>query len=72
MYLAVTAVIVGQALILGQLGLLPYAAAFVAAVGAFVRWYEEPALRRRFGAEYERYRQAVPGWWPRRTPWEPP
>src|ERR687896_2063439 len=40
MYVAVLAVIVGQALILGQPVLLPYAAAVAAAVAAFVRWYE--------------------------------
>jgi protein-S-isoprenylcysteine O-methyltransferase Ste14 len=65
MYLAVAATLVGQALALGQLLLLPYAAAFVALTAAFVRWYEEPALRRRFGDEYETYRRGVPGWWPR-------
>jgi protein-S-isoprenylcysteine O-methyltransferase Ste14 len=70
MYLAVGATIVGQALLLGQLVLLVYAAAFGAAVYAFVRLHEEPSLHHRFGAEYERYRGAVPGWWPRRRPWE--
>jgi protein-S-isoprenylcysteine O-methyltransferase Ste14 len=69
MYLAVGATIVGQALLLGQLVLLLYAAAFGGAVFAFVRWYEEPTLRRQFGAEYEAYRAAVPGWWPRSRPW---
>jgi protein-S-isoprenylcysteine O-methyltransferase Ste14 len=38
---------------------------------AFVRFYEEPALRRRFGADYEAYRRAVPAWWPRLCPWKP-
>jgi protein-S-isoprenylcysteine O-methyltransferase Ste14 len=71
MYLAVSALIVGQALLLGQPVLLLYAAAFGAAVLAFVRGYEEPALARRFGAQYEAYRRAVPAWLPRRTPWEP-
>jgi protein-S-isoprenylcysteine O-methyltransferase Ste14 len=71
MYLAVTATVVGQALLLGQPILLLYAAAFLAVTAAFVRWYEEPALRRRFGACYEAYRKAVPGWWPRLRPWEP-
>ena len=70
MYLAVAATIVGQALLLGQPILLLYAVAFFVVVGAFVRSYEEPALRRQFGAEYEEYRRAVPAWWPRRTPWE--
>jgi protein-S-isoprenylcysteine O-methyltransferase Ste14 len=71
MYLAVAATIVGQALLLGQPILLLYAAAFGIAVAAFVRWYEEPTLRRQFGEEYKAYRRAVPGWWPRRKPWEP-
>ena len=71
MYLAVTATVVGQALLLGQPILLLYAAAFLAVTAAFVRGYEEPALRRRFGACYEAYRKAVPGWWPRLRPWEP-
>jgi len=65
MYLAVAALIVGQALLLGRPALLLYAAAFGAAVVAFVRGYEEPALARRYGAEYDESRRAVPGWWPR-------
>jgi protein-S-isoprenylcysteine O-methyltransferase Ste14 len=72
MYLAVLAAIVGQALWLGRPVLLAYAAAFLATVAAFVRGYEEPALRRAFGAEYEAYARAVPRWWPRRRPWTPP
>ena len=71
MYLAVGALIAGQALLLGQPVLLLYAAAFAVAVYAFVRGYEEPVLARRFGAQYDAYRRAVPGWLPRRTPWEP-
>ena len=69
MYLAVEAAIVGQALLLGRLVLLPYAAGFAVAVAAFVRWYEEPTLARKFGDQYEEYRRAVPGWGPRRRPW---
>jgi protein-S-isoprenylcysteine O-methyltransferase Ste14 len=66
MYLAVAATIVGQALLLGQLVLLLYAAAFLVVAAAFVRWYEEPTLSRQFGSEYEEYRRRVPGWLPRR------
>jgi protein-S-isoprenylcysteine O-methyltransferase Ste14 len=72
MYLAVVATIVGQALALGRPALLGYAAAVAGATAAFVRWYEEPALRERFGAQYEAYRRAVPGWWPRLRPWTGP
>ena len=66
MYLAVAATIVGQALILARPGLLLYAAAFLAVVAAFVRWYEEPTLAARFGQEYDEYRRAVPSWVPQR------
>ena len=69
MYLAVLAAIVGQALLLGQPRLLGYAAGAAALVVTFVRLYEEPTLQRQFGGEYEAYRRAVPGWWPRLRPW---
>ena len=69
MYLAVSATIVGQALVLGRWGLVVYAAAFLAVVAAFVRVYEEPTLSARHGEEYAAYRRAVPGWWPRPRPW---
>src|SRR5258707_3652702 len=46
MYLAVGATIVGQALLLGRLVLLLYAAAFGLVVAAFVPRYEEPPLQR--------------------------
>ena len=70
-YLAVTACIVGQALLLSSPLLLAYAAAFLAVCAGFVRWYEEPVLRRRFGTQYEAYRRGVPGWLPRLRPWRP-
>jgi protein-S-isoprenylcysteine O-methyltransferase Ste14 len=66
MYIANAAIIVGQGLLLGRLWLLLYAAVFLAVTAAFVHWYEEPTLNRQFGAEYDAYRRAVPGWWPRR------
>jgi protein-S-isoprenylcysteine O-methyltransferase Ste14 len=69
MYLAVTATISGQALLLGQFGLLAYAAVFLVTTIAFVTFYEEPTLRRQFGQQYDTYRSAVPGWWPRLHPW---
>ena len=65
MYLAVAAVILGQSAIFGSWLLVAYAAAFFAAVWSFVHWYEEPSLRRRFGAAYDEYASRVPGWWPR-------
>jgi protein-S-isoprenylcysteine O-methyltransferase Ste14 len=70
MYLAVGATICGQALLLWQWGLLAYAALFFAIVATFVVTYEEPTLERQFGADYDAYRRAVPGWLPRLHPWD--
>jgi protein-S-isoprenylcysteine O-methyltransferase Ste14 len=64
-YVADTAVVIGQSLVLGRLWLLLYAAGFLAITFAFVRLYEEPTLSRQFGVEYEAYRREVPGWLPR-------
>ncbi len=72
MYLAVAAIIAGQAVLFARPVLLAYLGAFLVAVVTFVRFYEEPTLRRQFGDDYERYRRAVPGWWPRLRPWQPP
>jgi protein-S-isoprenylcysteine O-methyltransferase Ste14 len=66
MYLAVLAAIAGQALLLDRWVLLLYAAGVAAAFAAFVRWYEEPALTRRYGAQYLAYTRDVPRWLPRR------
>jgi protein-S-isoprenylcysteine O-methyltransferase Ste14 len=71
MYIAVAVTIAGQALILGRPALLLYAVLFGAIVYSFVRFYEEPTLRRTFGPDYDAYRRAVPGWRPRRRPWTP-
>jgi protein-S-isoprenylcysteine O-methyltransferase Ste14 len=43
-----------------------YAAVFPAVTWSAVHWYEEPTLRRTFGADYETYVRTVPGWWPQR------
>jgi protein-S-isoprenylcysteine O-methyltransferase Ste14 len=64
MYVAVATTIIGQALLLGQSLLLAYAALFMAAVWAFVHFYEEPTLARRYGDEYAEYRRTVPAWRP--------
>jgi protein-S-isoprenylcysteine O-methyltransferase Ste14 len=72
MYIAVTAAIVGQALLLGSVPLLVYAALAWATMAAFARFHEEPALARRYGAQYEAYRRAVPAWWPRLSGGRPP
>jgi protein-S-isoprenylcysteine O-methyltransferase Ste14 len=69
-YVGSLAIFAGEALLFG-LSLLLYAATGWVGAAAFVRWYEEPALARRFGAEYEAYRRTVPAWRPRLRPWTP-
>ena len=71
MYLAVVAAIAGQALLLWQAVLVPYAAIVAVAFAVFVLGYEQPSLQRQFGSQYEAYRRAVPAWWPRLRPWRP-
>jgi protein-S-isoprenylcysteine O-methyltransferase Ste14 len=69
MYLAVTAMIVGQALLFGNVRLLEYAALVWVAFHIFVLVYEEPTLAAAYPAEYPIFRQNVPRWLPRLRPW---
>jgi protein-S-isoprenylcysteine O-methyltransferase Ste14 len=69
MYVAVLTIIAGQAVMLWRPILLAYALVVALAVVSFVHWYEEPILSQRYGPQYDSYRRAVPGWWPRIRPW---
>jgi protein-S-isoprenylcysteine O-methyltransferase Ste14 len=69
MYLAVVAVILGQGLLFGDVRVLEYALISWLAAYLFVVFYEEPTLRRTFGAEYEVFRANVPRWIPRLSAW---
>jgi protein-S-isoprenylcysteine O-methyltransferase Ste14 len=70
MYLAVLAIILGQALLFGSGGTLLYAGIVLLAVVVFVRSYEEPTLELDYGDEYREYRRNVRGWIPRVRPWD--
>lgn len=72
MYVAIVALIVGQALLLGDWRLVVYGALFWLASHAFVVAYEEPALRHTFGAEFDAFCANVPRWMPRLSPWQAP
>jgi protein-S-isoprenylcysteine O-methyltransferase Ste14 len=72
MYVAVSALILGQALLFGDARLLLYGLTVWLLFHMFVLGYEEPTLRRRFPAEYDPYRAAVPRWLPRLRPWTAP
>ena len=70
-YVALIAVILGQAVLLSECRLILYSALFWLACRVFVVMYEEPTLKRTFGAEYEAFRANVLRWIPRLTPWRP-
>ena len=70
MYVAVTAMILGQAALLGDARLVGYAALIWTAFHGFVLAYEEPTLRRSFPDDFARYAAAVPRWIPRLRPWQ--
>lgn len=64
MYLSVTTIVFGEALLAGSPALLVYWAIWFLAANLFVIAYEEPTLRRRFGRSYDLYRQQVRRWLP--------
>ena len=69
MYVSVVSVILGQALILGNVTLLEYGGLVWLLFHLFVLAYEEPTLRSSFGVEYKLFSTDVPRWIPRVTPW---
>ena len=64
MYLGATLALSGAALFYRSPALLGYAAAFILLAHLFVVLYEEPTLRRTFGADYDAYCHRTRRWWP--------
>jgi protein-S-isoprenylcysteine O-methyltransferase Ste14 len=71
MIAGVALVLAGEALALGATGIAIELGLFVAINAVYLPLVEEPALVRRFGADYRRYMEQVPRWLPRLPPWEP-
>ena len=65
MYVGVLAMILGHFLWFGYWNLLMYALVVFLAFHIFVTSYEEPTLKKKFGASYEEYLRRVPRWIPR-------
>jgi len=65
MYVAVVTILIGEAIFFMSAPVLIEAGIFIILANLFVRWYEEPALRRKFGQSYEEYLQRVGRWIPR-------
>jgi protein-S-isoprenylcysteine O-methyltransferase Ste14 len=72
MYLGFAAGWIGLWVVFGHPDLRAMAAAATVALGVhlFVLLYEEPTLRRKFGADYETYCVNVSRWWPRARGWD--
>jgi len=68
-YVAVVAIILGQAILFGDWRLMTYGGLMWLAFHAFVLTYEEPVLAQQFGVQYEDFRANVPRWIPRLSPW---
>jgi protein-S-isoprenylcysteine O-methyltransferase Ste14 len=64
-YVGVIAIVAGQGLRWGSRRVLAYAVALALSFHTWVRCYEEPRLRHRFGTAYARYEREVPRWSPR-------
>jgi protein-S-isoprenylcysteine O-methyltransferase Ste14 len=64
-YLAVVSIILGEALLLASPAMLLYAVLAAVLCHLIVRFYEEPALKRRYGESYEAYCASTPRWLPR-------
>ena len=64
MYLSVTIIVLGEALLIQSKALAIWWAIWFAFVNLFVMAYEEPTLRRQFGASYEEYTRRVGRWIP--------
>ena len=65
MYLAVSAIILGEAALTRSVALLAYWVVFFVAANVFVMGFEEPKLRRQFGASYDDYTRRAGRWLPR-------
>jgi protein-S-isoprenylcysteine O-methyltransferase Ste14 len=66
MYLGVLLLLLGETAFFKSIALLQYTLAWFIIVNLFVVFYEEPALRHRFGDSYERYFRSVRRWLPTR------
>lgn len=64
MYLSVTAIVLGEVVLTRSTGLAVYWVIWFLCVNLFVIAYEEPTLRRQFGASYDEYVKRVGRWIP--------
>jgi protein-S-isoprenylcysteine O-methyltransferase Ste14 len=66
-YVGVILVAVSESILFGRILLFGYAVFLAVGYHLFVRFYEEPTLRRKFGEEYVQYCALVSRWLPHRS-----
>ena len=71
MLLGVVVVLIGESLAFQSFALLAYALLYWIWLTVFLVLIEEPAMRRRFGDDFDRYRRRVPRWFLRFGPRRP-
>lgn len=64
MYVAALLALTGEVILFGSISILIYAAIVFTVFHLWIIFYEEPTLKRKFGASYERYCMKVSRWIP--------
>jgi protein-S-isoprenylcysteine O-methyltransferase Ste14 len=72
MITGVLLVVVGESLLFASKAVGVWAGTLFVINAVYIPLLEEPGLLRRFGEDYRVYKQHVPRWVPRATPWIPP
>ena len=72
MIMGVLVALLGEAVFFGSFPLFVWFSAFLAVNAIYMPLSEEPGLEKRFGEQYQAYKENVPRWLPRYSPWEGP
>jgi protein-S-isoprenylcysteine O-methyltransferase Ste14 len=70
MYVGVLTALAGEAVLFRSAGVATEAVLVSVGFNLFLHFYEEPMLGGLYPEEYPRYKQNVPRWLPRLTPWK--
>lgn len=69
MYVGVVVALAGEFILFRSRGIALEAVLAWLGTSVFILLHEEPSLTRQYGDEYLQYKQHVPRWLPRLTPW---
>jgi protein-S-isoprenylcysteine O-methyltransferase Ste14 len=70
MIMAVLTVLLGESVLMGSWAILLWTVFFFTLNHVYFIFSEEPGLEKRFDESYRQYKQHVPRWIPRLTPWQ--